>query len=140
MVRQRRSGTGPEVAIRRLLHARGLRYRINFRAVTGTTRSVDVAFTRARVAVDVRGCYWHGCPVHGTAPSANARWWADKLRANRERDLDTERRLRDAGWHVVIAWEHEEPAAVVERIAAALAQRAARSTRHRGVHAAPGNW
>jgi len=115
-----------------------LRYRVNWRVIEGSTRSVDIAFTRARLAVDVRGCYWHGCPEHGTVPRANAGWWADKLRANRQRDLDTERRVGEAGWNLVIAWEHDEPASVVDRIVGALAQRPERPKRDRGVHTAPG--
>lgn len=98
---------------------------------------MDIAFTRARVAVDVRGCYWHGCPVHATAPRANADWWAEKLRANRERDLDTERRLRAAGWYVVVAWEHEDPAAVVERVVSAVRDRVS-TVRSEDVRKAPG--
>jgi len=78
---------------------------------------VDIAFPSARVAVDVRGCYWHGCSIHGTAPKANAEWWRAKLDANRERDADTARRLEEAGWLVVVAWEHDDPVTTAALIA-----------------------
>ena len=73
-------------------------------------------FPRQRVAVDVRGCFWHGCPEHGTWPRANAPWWKDKILGNQQRDKDTERRLSEAGWEVVVVWEHEEPACAADRI------------------------
>ncbi|MFB9073189.1 hypothetical protein ACFFX0_19090 [Citricoccus parietis] len=60
--------TKPELAVRRLLHARGLRYRVNFRLEQDLRRTADLAFTKARVAVFIDGCYWHGCPEHYTAP------------------------------------------------------------------------
>lgn len=114
---QRRADTEPEVVLRRALHRLGLRYRLHAAVVPGTRRSVDIAFPSARVAVDVRGCYWHGCGVHGTAPKANAEWWRAKLDANRERDADTARRLEEAGWLVVVAWEHDDPVTTAALIA-----------------------
>lgn len=105
--------------LRRALHRAGLRYRLHAKVVPGTRRTVDIVFMSARVAVDVRGCYWHGCESHGTAPKANGEWWRAKLEANRERDADTARRLTDAGWAVVVVWEHDDPeesAASIERL------------------------
>src|SRR4051794_14754026 len=70
MARQRRRDTAPEIAVRRLLHARGFRYRVDA-AIAGTRRRADLVFPRLRIAVFVDGCYWHGCPQHGTMPKRN---------------------------------------------------------------------
>lgn len=111
MQRQRRNGTAPEMAIRRLVHGRGLRYRVDAPLpITGVRRRADLLFSRARLAVFVDGCYWHSCPDHGSRPKANAGWWASKLAANVQRDRDTDRRLQEAGWRVMRIWEHENPA------------------------------
>jgi len=117
----RRRDTTPELALRRELHALGLRYRVTYPVPGQRRRTIDVAFTRAKVAVFVDGCFWHGCPEHGNAPRANRSWWETKLAANRARDLDTDRMLRELGWRVIRFWEHEEPhqaAATVRRIVA----------------------
>lgn len=103
---QRRRDTGPELLLRRRLHALGLRFRLQ-RLVPGTRRRIDIAFPRARVAVDVRGCFWHSCEDHGSRPEANSAWWSAKLARNRERDADTVDRLLRSGWDVVVVWEHE---------------------------------
>ena len=123
MSKQRRSDTGPELAIRRELHRRGLRFRVGLAPVKGLRRSADIAFTRVRVAVMVDGCFWHGCPEHGTAPKANATWWSKKLRANQERDLDTNRRMAEADWLVLRFWEHEDPIEVADSIVEAVTAR-----------------
>src|SRR5262245_53641325 len=93
MKRQGRRDTTPELALRRELHRLGLRYRVNRIVLSGSRRRHDVVFPGARVVVEVRGCFWHSCPLHGTRPKANAKWWQQKLEANRRRDLDTEQRL-----------------------------------------------
>jgi DNA mismatch endonuclease (patch repair protein) len=66
--------------------------------------------------VFVDGCFWHGCPEHGTWPKRNDVWWAAKLRRNVERDRDTDSRLRAAGWKVVRIWEHEVPELAADRV------------------------
>jgi len=119
MEKQQRRDTGPELALRRELHRRGLRYRVDYPALPDQRRRrVDIAFTRQRVAVFVHGCFWHGCPVHGTLPATNANWWAEKLAANRRRDVDSVRRLEALGWRVLTIWEHEgiEAADAVEAV------------------------
>ena len=117
MVRQRRLDTAPELELRRALHRRGFRYRVHVAVLPATRRTVDVAFPGQRVAVDIRGCYWHGCPEHGTEPRANGDWWRAKLAANRARDADTEARLGAADWMLLVVWEHEDPNAAAGRVA-----------------------
>jgi DNA mismatch endonuclease (patch repair protein) len=97
MQRQRERDTDPEMALRRELHRRGFRYRIHVRLLP-IRRTVDLAFSTERVAVEVRGCFWHLCPEHTTYPKANAEWWRAKLERNRARDLDTASKLADANW------------------------------------------
>src|SRR2546430_8666798 len=93
--------TKPELALRSALHRLGLRYRTGVRPIPGLRRSADVIFPRAQVAVFVDGCFWHGCPEHFKPPSTNARYWADKIARNRQRDVDTDERLTSSGWFVV---------------------------------------
>lgn len=133
MTKQRSRDTGAELAIRRALHAMGLRYRVHRRPLPGVRREVDILFGPARVAVFVDGCFWHGCPDHGTSPKANSEWWSNKLRRNRERDVDTTERLVQAGWTTIRVWEHEPPDQAASRIAqAVLAELAASRRSHVG--------
>lgn len=83
-----------------------MRFRIQVRVPDNARRRIDIAFTRARLAVYVDGCFWHGCPEHYHSPRANADWWAWKVERNQARDADTNRHLEDAGWRVVRIWEH----------------------------------
>ena len=98
--------TGPELELRRELHARGMRYYVNRRPVKSVRRTADLLFPRARVAVFVDGCFWHGCPEHHTVARANADYWAEKVARNRERDRETDQLLESAGWAVIRIWEH----------------------------------
>lgn len=109
--------TQPELAIRRLVHSAGLRYRVDTRPLSGLNRRADLVFTRARVAVFIDGCYWHGCPAHGTWPSTNAAYWSSKIIANRRRDEETNAVLEAEGWVVLRFWEHEEPTDAASAIA-----------------------
>ena len=122
MARARRRDTAPEVALRSVLHSRGLRYRVAFPVPGQRRRTIDVAFTRRRLAVFVDGCFWHGCPEHGTSPKQNSAWWQTKLDANRARDLDTDAVLRSNGWRVLRAWEHEDPERVADEVQRLLAE------------------
>ena len=97
--------SGPEVALRRELHRRGLRFRVNVKGLPGRP---DVALTRARVAVFVDGCFWHACPEHGVLPKANRQWWREKLETNVERDRRNDRLLQELGWLPLHVWEHDE--------------------------------
>lgn len=110
-----RRDTGPELALRRELHRRGLRFRKDYKGVPGRP---DVAFTRARLAVFVDGCFWHRCPQHATQPKNNASWWSAKLEANVSRDRRQDRELVDRGWTVVRVWEHEDVGEACDRIEA----------------------
>lgn len=113
--------TGPELLVRRLLHAKGLRYRVDVRPEASLPRRADIVFTRARVAVFIDGCFWHGCPVHGRRSfKHNEDYWPDKIAGNVRRDRDTDQRLATSGWQVLRFWEHEAPASVVEAIERAV--------------------
>lgn len=131
MSRQLSKDTGAELAVRRLLHAAGLRYRVEYPVPGMARRRIDVAFTRARVAVLIDGCFWHGCPEHATRPKANAEWWRKKLDRNMARDLETTEHLIAQGWTVLRFWEHESPDAVAARVAVIVEQRLTERTRGR---------
>lgn len=117
MSRQRQRDTGPEVALRKILHARGWRFRVDAPLPGLPRRRADILFSRRRVAVFVDGCFWHVCPEHGTRPANNGPWWHAKLKRNVERDRETDTHLLNAEWQVVRCWEHtsaDEAADVVE--------------------------
>lgn len=115
--------TKPELAVRKLVHARGLRYRVDARPLVHLNRRADLVFRRVKVAVFVDGCFWHGCPLHHTRARANAEFWATKVATNRARDEETDRLLGEAGWCIVRAWEHEDPAVIAEQVVVAVAER-----------------
>jgi DNA mismatch endonuclease, patch repair protein len=127
MSRQRRRDTGPELALRRALHRRGLRFRVNvLLPIDGVRRTADLFFSKPKVAVMVDSCFWHACPTHGSLPRSNATWWQAKLAANVLRDADTDRRLKEAGWAVIRVWEHEAVEAAADRIELAVVSLPAR--------------
>ena len=86
-------------------------------------RTADLVFTKAKVAVFLDGCFWHGCPEHHTVAATNAEFWADKVEGNRARDRDTDQRLSEAGWRSVRVWEHEDPLEAALRIRAIVDER-----------------
>jgi DNA mismatch endonuclease (patch repair protein) len=112
--------TGPELAVRRILHSAGYRFRVNVRVLRPARLTVDVAFTKKHIAVLIDGCFWHGCPDHYIPPKSNAEFWHEKIEKNRQRDVVTNLRLGDAGWLVLRYWEHEDPRGVAEQIIMAL--------------------
>ena len=116
MQRQATRDTQPELELRRLLHRMGYRYRVDYPLPVGRRRRADVAFPARRVAVFIDGCFWHACPEHATWPANNEGWWMTKLRGNVDRDRDTDRLLRAAGWNVVRIWEHEPAEEAVAKI------------------------
>lgn len=122
MLGNRRRDSSAELRLRSAMHRAGLRYRVDFPIRVEGRRPIrpDVAFTRARVAVFVDGCFWHGCPEHGRRPSSNVAYWGAKIELNRERDVTQTAVLRAGGWHVIRAWEHEDPEMVAQLVAAAV--------------------
>ncbi|MGW1163120.1 very short patch repair endonuclease [Streptomyces sp. NPDC002513] len=108
--------TQPERLIRRLVHAKGLRYRVAARPLPGLRRTADMVFRPAKVAVFIDGCYWHGCPEHYVAPRTNPAYWSEKVLRNVRRDRDTDERLTEAGWIVLRFWEHEPSDACAHKI------------------------
>lgn len=131
MSRQASKDTGVELAVRRLLYAAGLRYRVEYPVPGMPRRRIDVAFPGTKVAVLIDGCFWHGCPRHATQPKANADWWRTKLDRNMARDRETTEHLIAEGWTVLRFWEHEAPADVAVRVGAAVEQRRTERTRGR---------
>lgn len=115
--------TAPEMAVRRLVHSKGLRYRVDARPLKDLNRRADLVFSRVKVAVFIDGCFWHGCPNHHTIAKSNANYWAEKVASNRERDADTSERLRDSGWMVLRFWEHEPANEVAGAIVDAVLER-----------------
>lgn len=108
--------TAPEMALRSVLHKKGLRFRIDVKPIQELNRKADIVFRHAKVAIFVDGCFWHGCPIHGTQAKANAEFWAMKIKQNQERDKDTVFRLEAAGWRVIRVWEHEDPEEIAQEI------------------------
>lgn len=103
MSRVRQKHTAPEITLRKALWARGLRYRLHIRL----PGSPDIAFPGKRLAVFVDGCFWHGCPLHGTQPKANREFWLAKIERNQERDKEVVVQLREMGWHSYRVWQHK---------------------------------
>jgi DNA mismatch endonuclease (patch repair protein) len=108
------------MAIRRLVHALGLRYRVDTRPLPAVRHTADMIFTRAKVAVFIDGCWWHGCADHYRSPASNATYWAGKVSRNRERDRRVDRALLAEGWRVLRIWEHEPPESAAHRIERAV--------------------
>ncbi|MBK3632842.1 DUF559 domain-containing protein [Streptomyces sp. MBT97] len=108
-----------------------MRYRVEYPVPGMPRRRIDVAFPRAKVAVLIDGCFWHGCPLHATRPKSNAEWWRTKLDRNMARDRETTEHLTAQGWTVLRFWEHEAPGEVAAGIAATVERRRAEATRGR---------
>jgi DNA mismatch endonuclease (patch repair protein) len=117
MLGNKRRDTKPELAVRRLLHAQGFRYRVDYRPTQTVRSRADIVFTKQRVAVFIDGCFWHGCPEHATHPKANADYWLPKLKRNKERDAKVTAVLAGLGWSVLRFWEHQPPSQVANDIA-----------------------
>ena len=98
--------TRPELVVRRFLHARGFRYRLHVRDLSGTP---DIVLPRYRAVVFVHGCFWHRHPGCRFAyrPKSRPEFWEAKLNANVDRDARDQERLRAAGWRVFVTWECE---------------------------------
>ncbi|MGW7240497.1 very short patch repair endonuclease [Streptomyces sp. NPDC054804] len=132
MSRQLSKDTSAELAVRRLLHAAGLRYRVEYPVPGMPRRRIDVAFTGVKVAVLIDGCFWHGCPLHATQPKSNAAWWRNKLDRNMARDRETTDHLAAQGWTVLRFWEHVPPGEVAAAVQAAVELERRDQVRSRG--------
>lgn len=110
--------TKPEVALRSELHRRGLRFRKHQAIVSGLRCRPDIVFSKARLAVEVRGCFWHLCPRDAVLPKSNLDYWLPKLERNVECDHRNEAALAEAGWKLVVVWEHDDLIAAADRIEA----------------------
>lgn len=108
--------TSPELAIRRRLHAMGLRYRVATPLPFDRRRRADIFFSRAGLYVFIDGCYWHHCPEHFVQPKTNVGFWRAKIEGNAVRDTDTTARLESLGYEVLRFWEHDDPEIVAEVI------------------------
>lgn len=115
--------TTPELLLRRELHRRGLRYRVNVPVRGMPRRSVDITWAGRRVAVYIDGCFWHGCPEHSAPPRVNPEYWGPKIENNRRRDRETQKYLEEQGWTVLRFWEHEPVAQVADTIERVLRSR-----------------
>lgn len=121
----RRRDTQPEKRLRSALFALGLRFRVDHPIrLPAQDRPIrpDIVFPRAKLAIFVDGCFWHGCPEHGTSPQRNSAYWAAKLARNRARDLRYDALLASAGWMVMRFWEHDRPDWAAKQVAEALAK------------------
>jgi DNA mismatch endonuclease (patch repair protein) len=119
----RSANSGPERRLRSALHRSGIRFRVLMRVPIERGVRVDIAFPRARLAVFVDGCFWHGCPRHSRIPGTNREYWAMKIARNQERDQRDDASVRACGWSVLRIWEHEALNDAVERVVAAKAAR-----------------
>ena len=88
--------------------------------VEGRSPRPDLVFTSAKLAVFVDGCFWHGCPEHGSKPKKNTSYWNPKIARNVERDQEQNERLEQAGWRVLRFWEHDDPMAAADLVEAAF--------------------
>lgn len=107
MARVRTQHTAPEMAVRRALHRRGLRFRLHRRDLPGRP---DIVLPRFKMAIFVHGCYWHGCTMCDRGvrrPKTNMEFWSAKLDENRRRDERNQAELHELGWHPITVWECE---------------------------------
>ncbi|MFJ2954745.1 very short patch repair endonuclease [Streptomyces sp. NPDC087270] len=132
MLGNRARDTAPELALRSLVHAAGLRYRVAAKPLPGMRRTADMVFRPVRVAVFVDGCFWHGCGQHFVPPKTNPDYWREKIGGNMRRDRETDARLEDAGWLVLRFWEHQAAGECAAAVVAAVSERKAMRERRSG--------
>jgi DNA mismatch endonuclease, patch repair protein len=106
MSRVTKKDTRPEMAVWRLAHRLGYRFRLHRRDLPGTP---DLVFTSRRKVIFVHGCFWHrhACQLAGRVPSVRADYWGPKLDRNVERDRATQAVLKEGGWRALTMWECE---------------------------------
>ena len=115
--------TGPELAVRRILHAMGLRFRLHRKDLPGRP---DIVLPKHRTVVFVHGCFWHrheDCR-YTTTPKTRQEFWESKFAANVERDSRNRTDLRQLGWRVIVVWECElrQPSDLKERLSGLFPQ------------------
>ncbi|GAA3359549.1 hypothetical protein GCM10017744_038630 [Streptomyces antimycoticus] len=125
MTANKGKNTKPELILRAALHRRGLRYRVGIRPLPELRRTADVVFPKAKVAVFVDGCFWHGCPDHYRPAKKSGAEWGRKIKDNRDRDAATTSALKDQGWMVLRFWEHEDLELAAEEVKATVERRKA---------------
>jgi DNA mismatch endonuclease (patch repair protein) len=128
MARVRQRGTRAELDLRKALHGRGLRYRIQVPLLAKPPRVADIVFPKIFLAIFVDGCFWHSCSAHASWPKSNAAFWRGKIETNRACDADINMRLKALGWKVVRVWAHETATVAADRIAGCVEAR-----KHAGV-------
>jgi DNA mismatch endonuclease (patch repair protein) len=104
MSRIKGRNTKPEMLVRRYLHSRGYRYRVNVRKLPGTP---DIVLRKYKTAIFINGCFWHGhegCRYY-IPPKSNSQFWQQKIERNKQRDIEKRIQLRLLGWHTIIIWE-----------------------------------
>ncbi|MFF0302489.1 very short patch repair endonuclease [Streptomyces nigra] len=116
MLGNRNKNTSPELAIRSLVHAAGLRYRVAAKPIPQMRRTADLVFRPCRVAVFIDGCFWHGCPEHFVPPKTNPDYWSAKIGRNMARDKDTDAKLSEHGWIVLRFWEHQDAVSCADEV------------------------
>lgn len=100
----RAKNTKPEISLRKLIFANGLRgYRLHYRL----NGKPDIVFPRRKIAVFIDGCFWHKCPKCFIKPASNKKFWSRKIESNVKRDKDVNRALKKKGWKILRIWEHE---------------------------------
>ncbi|MBV7542840.1 very short patch repair endonuclease [Acidovorax sp. sic0104] len=120
MQRVRGKNTRPELAVRSVAHALGLRFRLHDPKLPGRP---DMVFAKHRTVIFVHGCFWHrhAC-AKATTPKSRAEFWQAKFEANKARDVAQRQRLEELGWRVLTIWECEvrDLRALTERLASAF--------------------
>ncbi len=114
--------TAPEIAVRRIAHRMGLRFRLHRKDLPGRP---DLVLPKHRLAVFVHGCFWHrhkGCR-YASMPKSRVAFWAEKLEANVARDARQQAALSELAWRILVIWQCEtrDEAAVERRLAAEIA-------------------
>ena len=127
MMANRARDTGPELAVRSLLHRAGLRYRVDWALPFDRRRRADLVFTRVGLYVFIDGCFWHGCPEHFVTPMTRTDFWLTKIHGNQRRDHDTDVRLQQLGLTPLRVWEHTDPETASELVLATYTRLASSS-------------